>query len=318
VSTIDISIVIPTYGREQVLLDTITYLLALPTLAAEIIIVDQTLAHETATTNALTHWQQNGTIRWLKLPQPSIPRAMNVGLLAARSPIVLFVDDDIIPHTQLLTEHANAFTNPAIWASNGQVLQPGEHPATRKAYTPKQGLWQDLEFPFWSTEPARIASTIACNLAVRRECALQVGGFDKRFVAVAHRFETDFARRIVNAGGQVHFTPSARVRHLRAARGGTRTVGHHQRSASPVFSVGDYLFALTHGQGAEKWRYILRRPWREVRSRFHLKHPWFIPVKWVAELRGLHWAWKLSQQPPALLSTEEQDLLHQNGIMPHD
>lgn len=314
----DISIVIPTYGREQVLLDTITHLLAYPEPAAEILVIDQTPMHNPATTGALTHWQQTTAIRWLKLPQPSIPRAMNVGLLAARNPIVLFVDDDIIPNANLLQEHAKALSQPNVWASNGQVLQPGEKPAPRGAYHAHTGLWRDLQFPFWSTEPAFIANTIACNLAVKRASALHIGGFDKRFVAVAHRFETDFARRIVSAGGQIQFTPNASVQHLRAARGGTRTQGHHQRSASPVFSVGDYLFALTHGQGSEKLKYMLRRPWREVRSQFHLRNPWFIPVKWLAEWRGLRWARKLAKQPPAFIGAEEHQLLQQNGIATDD
>lgn len=314
----DISIVIPTYGREQVLVDTLTQLLALPQPAAEILIIDQTPTHEPATTAALNHWHQTGAIRWLQLPEPSIPRAMNVGLLAARAALVLFLDDDIIADPQLLNAHAQAFTQPDMWASSGQVLQPGEQSAPRGAYTANTGLWRDLGFPFWSNQSARIANTSAGNLAVRRERALQIGGFDKRFVAVAHRFETDFARRIINAGGHVHFTPSASIWHLRATRGGTRTHGEHQRSASPAFSVGDYLFALTHGKGSEKLKYILRRPWREVRSRFHLRHPWFIPVKWLAEWRGLRWAHKLAKQPPALIGAEERQLLQQNGIATND
>jgi hypothetical protein len=47
--------------------------------------------------------------------------------------------------------------------------------------------------------------------------------------------------------------------------------------------------------------YLLRRPLREVRTRFHLRHPWWIPVKLLGELRALVQALSLSRRPPLLL-----------------
>jgi hypothetical protein len=38
-----------------------------------------------------------------------------------------------------------------------------------------------------------------------------------------------------------------------------------------------------------------------VRTRFHLRHPWLIPVKFLGELRALGLAWRISRRPPQLL-----------------
>src|SRR5512134_3333638 len=90
-----VSVVIPTYRREQVLLDTIQYLRSLQAPPAEIIVVDQTRDHEVSIQEQLNQWDRNKEIRWVRLEEPSIPGAMNKGLLVARNGIVLFLDDDI-------------------------------------------------------------------------------------------------------------------------------------------------------------------------------------------------------------------------------
>jgi hypothetical protein len=129
---------------------------------------------------------------------------------------------------------------------------------------------------------------MAGNLCVNRKKALESGGFDERFgPPVAFRFETEFAKRMILRGGRIWFEPTASVQHLRAASGGTRSRGSHLVSASPLHGVGDYYYALRCGRGWDRVRYMLRRPFREVRTRFHLGHPWWIPVKLLGEVRAL-------------------------------
>ena len=83
-NTLPISIVIPTYRREAVLLDTLRYLLALTPRAAEILVLDQTERHDPATDQALADLHATGAVHWVRLAEPSIPKAMNRGLLMAR------------------------------------------------------------------------------------------------------------------------------------------------------------------------------------------------------------------------------------------
>ena len=92
-----LTVAIPTYRREQVLLDTLDYLFELQPPAAEILVIDQTESHEAATDIRLQELDGGRRIRWLRLDRPSIPHAMNHGLLEATQEIVLFLDDDIRP-----------------------------------------------------------------------------------------------------------------------------------------------------------------------------------------------------------------------------
>lgn len=298
-----VSVVIPTYQREHVLLDTIRAVSLLDGPPREILVVDQTVEHEPATTAELTRLQQVSVIRWIRVDKPSIPHAMNHGLRAAASELVLFLDDDIIPAPGLLKAHFTAHRANDVWGIVGQVLQPRQHAEDLEAPRKLSGLRQDFDFPFHSTRAAHVANVMAGNLSVKRTPALAVGGFDENFVGVAYRFETEFARRLTKRGGKIGFCPEASIQHLRSERGGTRSAGGHLASADPRHGVGDYYFAMRCGETwQEQAAYMLRRPFREVATRFHMTHPWYIPVKLIGEARAWRLARRLAVQGPKLLS----------------
>ena len=302
-----ISVVIPTYQRKQVLINTIDHFLNFHKPAIEILVVDQTPKHQREIEEHLSSLDNKGIIRWIKLQRPSIPYAMNVGIYEASCPITLFVDDDIIPAPGLIEAHATAYQESVdIWAVAGQVLQPDEGPISDSLSHKKNGLYAHLDFRFCSTSRAWVKSVMAGNLSVRRAKAFEIGGFDENFIGVAYRFETEFCRRIWQNGGKVLFEPKASIRHLRVESGGTRRFGNHLCSPSPMHGVGDYYFALRHGIEIETLKYILRRPLREISTKFHLKHPWWIPVKFFGEMRALLLALKLYKQGPKLLKLQDR------------
>ncbi|MCB1703970.1 MAG: glycosyltransferase family 2 protein [Halioglobus sp.] len=301
-----LSIVIITYNRERVLIDTIRSLL--PQARAcdgfdDIIIVDQTATHEPDTEQSLCRWNENGAIRWIRLPRPNLTGAMNRGLLEASSDLVLFLDDDIIPGETLLSSHLAAHASRrGVAAVVGQVLQPGERPEPLE-YQPEGGrLQRYMGFPFRSTIACYVENAMAGNLSVNREKALAAGGFDENFTPpVASRFESEFAKRLVARGESIWFEPAASIQHLACSSGGTRSKGSHLNSGSPRYGVGDYYFAMLHGSNRETLLYCLRRFFREVRTRYHLAHPWYIPVKLWGEARAIAQALSLSRREQKLL-----------------
>jgi glycosyltransferase involved in cell wall biosynthesis len=305
-TALTLSVAIPTYGRDAVLVDTIAAILRIGGQTRgfkELIVVDQTAKHEAEADAQLATWDARREIRWLRLPQANLTRAMNLALCEAGGEIVLFLDDDIVPSERLLTVHLESFARePGLTAVVGQILQPGEEPEAVPYQPTGDRLRRYMDFPFRSTEGCFIENAMAGNLSVRRDRAMAIGGFDESFgPPVASRFESEFAKRLVDRGGLIWFEPAASIRHLRAPFGGTRAFGSHLTSALPCFGVGDYYFALRVGRGWNRWWYILRKPFREVRTRFHLRHPWWIPVKLIGEVRALLQALRLAWRPPELL-----------------
>lgn len=278
-----LTIAIPTYERGAVLCDTIASLLQLEVRASEIVVVDQTPEHPPEVAARLRSF--GDAIRVIRLEQPSIPRAMNTALREARNRYVLFLDDDIIPAPNLVAAHAEVLREPGVWAVVGQVLQPGEEPEHFDDEVLRRGAVRDLEFRFTHDTPCDVQNVMAGNLSVDRERILSIGGFDERYSAVAYRFETDLALRIVAAGGRIRYEPAASIRHLKAPGGGVRTWGDHRSSVSPAHSMGDYYFARRHVP--RFWAYVARRLRRNVLTRWHLRHPWWVPAKVIGEVRGL-------------------------------
>lgn len=284
-----LTIAIPTYNRPAIVVETVQRLLNLEPPAGAIIVVDQTAAD----TPELALWHDRGVIRWVRLAQPSIPHAMNAALLTATTPLVLFLDDDVQPAPGIVTAHADAHRDPEVWAVVGQILELGESPV----HHPEPD--DDLDFRFNHDTGTFVTNVMAGNLSLKRERAIDIGGFDENFVGVAYRFETDLARRLVAAGGRIWFEPGATLRHLKLSTGGLRTYGNHLTSASPMHSVGDYYFAIAGGEPL--LRYALRRLRKNTLTRFHAMHPWTIPAKLTGELRGLALARRLARNGRKLL-----------------
>jgi len=302
-----ISIAIPTYGRDQELIDTVQALLDLSNRADEILVVDQTSEHTSGCHRQLDEWASQAQIHWIRRKQPSITQAMNCALQTSQSSLVLFLDDDIVPYPEIVSGHLKCHKDQTqIWASVGQVIQPWQRPDPIAPTRKMRGLQRDFDFPFHSTLASSVENVMAGNLCVRREKAIEIGGFDENYIGSAYRFETDFARRLIAAGGSIYFCPHARIDHLRSPRGGTRQTGSHLTSADPKHGIGDHYYALRHGRGIGRWAYIARRMIREVATKFHLTHPWWIPVKMCGEIRAILGAYQLSRHSPQLMSHQSR------------
>lgn len=288
------SVLIPTFGRHSVLLETLSRLLELNPRPTEIIVVDQTPRHPEEVERELADLASSGRIRRLRRTEASIPGAMNDALCAARSEIVVFVDDDVVPAPGFIAGHLAAHERGPRTLVAGQVLQPGEEPEPLTAE----------HFAFRSSIPQEASEFVGCNFSAPRRLLLDCGGFDEAFVAVAYRYERELSDRVRAAGAAVRFEPEASLRHLRSERGGTRAWGEHLRTARPTHSVGEYYYLLRARGRRGRWLELVSRPVRAVRTRHHLRRPWWIPATLVAEVAGFVWAVVLVVRGPRLLSPE--------------
>lgn len=287
-----ISVVIPTYGRNQVLLQSIGALLSQMSDHGELIVVDQTRQHDADSERKLQAWHVGGQIEWIRLPAPSVTRAMNQGLLAAKYPVVLFLDDDIDPAPDLVRQHLDCHRRWSGELVAGRVIQPWQ-----------EGLPPDPGSSFNSPDAGPRTEFMGGNFSIKREAALAAGGFDENFRFAAYRYEREFAHRLQRRCGRIHYLPGAVIHHLQASRGGVRSFGSHLTTASPGHSQGAYYYLMCSGQGG--FGRILGRLMRAPITSFHLKKPWYVPLTLIAELRGLWLARRLWKQGPRLLTSPD-------------
>jgi len=296
----NLTVAIPTYGRDGVLTASITDLLALDPPPWELLIVDQTPRHDADTEERLARWHELGRLRWLRLERPSITGAMNRALLEARGDRILFLDDDIRPDPDLLRAHQRAGERDPEAMVAGRVLQPWHGEREDPPGAP---------FLFNSLEPRSVQAFMGGNVAIPLARARALGGFDTNFVKVAYHFEAEFAHRWCESGGAIAYEPTALIHHLRAERGGTRSYGKHLTTLQPDHAVGRYYFLLRTRPPAQALLGSIAALFQSVRTRHHLSHPWWIPATLLAEVRGLAWALRLNAQGPALLPTRTPRLL---------
>jgi GT2 family glycosyltransferase len=287
---------VPTYGRDDVLVETLMRIFALNPPAPEIIVVDQTQKHSSQVYSDLDAWHALGRIRWLRQKNPSIPKAMNRGLVEATHSFVLFLDDDIIPDSELIEAHANALEETGAALIAGRVVQP---------WQVGRNLSDEGAFHFASLRPAWISDFMGGNFSIRRDTAIQLGGFDEHFVRVAYNFESEFAHRLRRAGHRIYYEPAALIHHLRVRSGGTRAFGDHLRSCQPNHAVGAYYFILRTWCGWQSLGRFLGRPLRAIATWHHFYRPWWIPATLLAEFSGMAWALLLAAKGPRYLRSSE-------------
>ena len=288
-----LSVVIPTYKREAILVDSLTRLGQLLKPGDEILVIDQTPQHEPATDTALQSMATSEAIRYYKRSTPSQNEAMNIGALLARNEILVFLDDDILPFEGLLEGHRNALDGTdGPPATCGQVLQPWNPQPVETV--------NDFDFSFDSAYSRRceVRYLIGANFAIRRSTYFAVGGMDENFNGANYRNDAEMAYRICEVTGKrILFVPEAGLRHL-LAQGGNRAFGAKDTWGHIGGSIGDYYFALKWLRGRQRLAHIATRPLRASLNRNTVTHPWLIPSMAVREVVAFFRAWlKLARTP---------------------
>jgi len=267
-----ISIVIPSYLREEVLVDTVRRVADQLGPGDEILVIDQSPTHQPETERALAELERSVPVRWCRKSRPSICEAMNVGALLARNEVVLFLDDDVVPAPGLLEAHREVLRRfDALHAVNGQVLQPWHESARDEVDD------FGLGFDFAYGKEAEVVALATGNLAVRRQVFLAAGGMDETFEGGAYRCDADLGFRLrAFTGRPARFEPRASVRHLQAG-GGTRAHGAKDSWASIGSAIGDHYFGIRWFSGPDALRHSLRRLLRAPFNRRTLRRPWLVP-----------------------------------------
>ena len=292
-----VSVAIPTYRREKVLLNTVAQLLSLKHGASEILIVDQTGHHHPETSEALEQLVLTGSVIWHRSTEPSIPKAMNYALKSAKYDVVLFLDDDIELTSEIVIEHAREYEDAVVTCVAGRVVQPWENESGEAAMGAVHFTNADA-FPFSSSKRCMVGRFMGGNFSIRKQVAVDLGGFDENFIKVAYRFEAEFAERLLATGARILFQPTASLMHLKIATGGTRSFGHHLTSIRPGHSVGKYYYLLMAKTAHHRIRRFVFGPLLAISTKHHLARPWWIPVTLCSEIAGTVWAlWLFARGP---------------------
>lgn len=255
-SALVISVIVISYNTRQMTLDCLRRLHEdLSDLAAEVFVVD----------NA----SSDGSIQAVRASFPAvrlIENSTNVGFGAAnnqamrmaRGEFIMLLNSDAFPKpgaTKVLIEYLRArpevgVVGPKLLNADGSTQQSCyRFPTPAQCW--RENLWISTlfrdhavlgDYSHWAHDRERGVEWIvgACML-IRREVVARTGGFDERFFMYAE--ETDWQRRIRDAGWEIAYTPAVAVTHL----GGASGANEKSRVNRNFFDSLDYYERKHHG-----------------------------------------------------------------------
>lgn len=268
-----ISIIVCTHERPDDLERCLQALSLFITAGHEVIVVDNA-----PRSNRTAEVAARYPVRYLCEPQIGLDRARNRGLQAAGHSIVAYTDDDAVPAAGWARAIAQPFADPAVGCVTGLVLPLElETPAQQQfeIYCRHRRVFEPKLFSAAQTSPSTAGVVgMGANMAVRRELALGLGGFDPRLdggTATLSGGDTDMFARILASGAKIIYTPEARVwhRHRREMAELRRCifgygVGLYSFLTKRLVEAGDLQAIIT----AARWFAgpLVKAAWRRLRG----------------------------------------------------
>lgn len=235
------SVVIPSYDRASKLDLLLAALAAQDTTEPfEVIVVLD--GSKDQSRDVLTAWEQVGvfgSLRWIEQARQGQATARNNGSFLATAPVLLFLDDDVIPALDLIRVHL------AHHATEERIVVLGDCEVVR---TGSRSLAELAMWMWWEDTNARRAAAsqpssyrdfCTGNLSIRRDDFARVGGFDLDFTGYG-REDYELGYRLLQSG--VRFVAD---RNAHASHYNTTTV-RGMCAAARQEAHGDVLIAQKH------------------------------------------------------------------------
>ncbi|MGJ3249011.1 MAG: hormogonium polysaccharide biosynthesis glycosyltransferase HpsN [Elainellaceae cyanobacterium] len=258
-----ISVIIPTYGREKVLCDTLADVLKQDYANFEVLVIDQTQTHSSNTQACLERLVVEHKIRWFRLGWASLPGARNYGVRHANGGIILFIDDDVQMPEGCLSAHARTFQDhPEVGVVAGRVFDRMKlsdfEPGLEIEYLPPQAMNPGIAWYYinlvHTIKPQRVLTARGCNMSFRREIFDKHGlWFDERFRGSAVREESDFCLRIRKTGYIIWYNPEAHLIHLGEESGGCHDISTRSLQYQFTFYHNHFLMAF---KNLTPWQFV--------------------------------------------------------------
>lgn len=208
-----ISIVIPTLGRTPALAEV---LVALAPAAGSGADVEVVLALDAqAEPDGVGDEEPGGVVtRTVQASAPGASGARNAGWRSATAPLILFLDDDIVPGPGLISQHL-------AWHERQPEPEVGVlghvRWSRRVKVTPfMRWLETGIQFDYGTIRGVEVEwqRFYSCNVSVKREMLEAVGGFDEQRFPYGYE-DLELARRMSQRGFRLLYNRDAVAEHLK-------------------------------------------------------------------------------------------------------
>jgi GT2 family glycosyltransferase len=205
-------------------------------------------------------------VRYVLEPRRGLDAARNAALRSVQTDVVAFTDDDALPEPEWLQALLANFQDPRVICATGLTLPLELQTEAQEQFEQHCSFVRGFRrrvFDGQHANPLHVGPVGAgANMAVRRDAALRLGGFDERLdggMPTRAGGDHDFFSRGLAAGHRIVYDPAAVSRH------------RHRRTMSElvdtVHGYGVGVYAMWTGLLIERREIgVLRVAWEWLRS----------------------------------------------------
>ena len=258
---VSVSLIICTYNREELLVQSLKCSLSQTYGNMEILVIDQTENHDDETRQYLD--SINGEIKYIYLSTPSLTKARNLGIDSSSGEIIIFIDDDVILEEDFIFQHVQAHSKYDV--VQGRVIEGDSQPSDKPHWVNR---WIKYSGSNNCIKEGRINVVTGCNFSIKRSVVDKVGYFDEFFSKLALREDSDYGLRCYKKGMAMGFSPEAKLIHLSSPSGGCDT-GIRNMFFADTYYRNDMYFARKHFSVLACFIYkyrLYRRGCKEIRK----------------------------------------------------
>ena len=261
-----VSLIIPTYNRQEIVFQTLQYIKQQSISGFEVVLVDQTESND----SNLNNFKDDGfKYKYLKIKETGLPNARNVGAENAKGDILIFIDDDSIPDSDLIQSYMNLFNDyeKDKFCIGGRIIE--KNTTMFKENNSIVGGWIT-----WYGKTLKNFDTVKSgecewasggNFGLTKNLFIEAGGFDPNFIGTAVLEDGDFGYAVKKIGGRVYYYPEPVIEHLRIPTGGVRqknpAKGMFYRAHNTVYFFRKYgkrrffcfVFVYLNGIAMKEW-----------------------------------------------------------------
>jgi len=256
----EVSIVIPTYNRSELLRDALLSVLRQEDDGStfEVVVVDNNSRDDTEAVVRSLMDEYPARLHYVLEPKQGNAHARNAGIKHAKGAIIAFIDDDVIVESNWLTTLKQAFTEREDLAFVGGRVLPQWNGSPPSWLTPDH--WSPLALLDYGQSELIIAGTnppglLTANVAFRRRVFDEVGKFSPNVQRVKDRIgsleDHEFILRVCRKGKTGMYMPTLIAR--APVESERLTKGYHRR-----WHTGHgYFYAVLHDPEWERSRFRL-------------------------------------------------------------
>ena len=204
-----LSVILPTYNRKQQLLQVIDGLENQTFNRSEFEVIVVSDGSTDGTHDCLDQLKTNLNFRWLQQANQGAAATRNNGISHATGEIVLFIDDDVVPDTELLTQHYSSHQNagfPEDLIVIGPMLTPPDYRYEPWVEWEQEMLYKQYEAMNRGDWAPTARQFYTGNSSIPLPYLKESGGFDANFLRAE---DVELAFRLADKGAKFAFNKNA-------------------------------------------------------------------------------------------------------------